>query len=288
MRRTMLFLPGNSPRMVINGPFLGCDRIILDLEDAVAPGEKDTARNLVRHALEALDFGKEVIVRINGLDTAYWEADVESVVPAGVPIILVPKATDAEMIRTLDDKITRVEQASGREVGSTKIIALIETALGLENAYAIAAASKRNEGLFLGAEDLTADLRCARTKEGREIEYARSRVVACARAAGIEAYDTPFTDTNDIEGARADAALARSMGFSGKALISPKHIDVVNEEFSPTEAEIAYAQAVIDVVEEGKRLGKGAVSLKGKMIDAPVLARALSVLAAAKELEGIV
>ena len=169
----------------------------------------------------------------------------------------------------------------------SRILALLETALGVENAYAIAAASPRMMGLFLGAEDLTADLRCRRTKESGEILYARGRLVCAARAAGIEVYDTPFTDVRDLEGLEVDAAFAKGLGFSGKACISPAHIATVNRVFSPSQAEIDYARDVFAAIEEAKRQGKGAISLRGKMIDAPIVQRARLVLEAAAEIEGV-
>ena len=167
-----------------------------------------------------------------------------------------------------------------------KLIPLIETALGVENAYAIASADPRVAAIFLGGEDLTADLQCKRTKEGREIFYARSRMVNAARAASVEVYDTPFTDVNDPEGLRADAQLAKSLGFTGKASISPRHVDAINEVFTPTQAEIDYAHEVMDTIAEAKRQGKGVVSLRGKMIDAPIVARARQVLEIERALLG--
>lgn len=287
MRRTMLFLPGNSPNMIMNGEYLGADSLILDLEDAVAPDEKDAARTLVRNALRYLGFGgKEIIVRINALDTPYWEEDVETVVPLGPDVLMPTKVSGGEYIRTLDARITEVEQKHGLPVGKIRLIPLLETARGIENAYDIAMASPRMEALYLGAEDLSADLRSPRTKGGAEIAYARGRLVCAARAAGIEAYDTPFTDVEDLEGLRADAQLAKGLGYTGKAVISPRHVDIVNEVFSPSEAEVAYAREVFEAIREAKRQGKGAISLHGKMVDAPIVQRARLVLEASGAAEG--
>ncbi len=288
MRRTMLFIPGNNPNMIINGGLLGADSLIFDLEDAVSPDEKDAARELVKNALTSLDFGKcERIVRINGLDTPYWEEDLAAILPLRPEAVMPPKVSGAAYIDTLDKALSGLEARMGLPAGQTKILALLETAQGVENAYAIAAASPRMMGLFLGAEDLTADLRCRRTKEGQEILYARGRLVCAARAAGIEVYDTPFTDVQDLEGLEADALLAKGLGFSGKACISPAHVATVNRVFSPSAAEIAYARDVFDAIAEAKRQGKGAISLRGKMIDAPIVARARLVLEAAAEIEGV-
>lgn len=287
MRRSMLFLPANNPNMIGNGGLLGADSIIFDLEDAVSPDQKDAARELLKHALQYLDFGKcEIIVRINGLDTPYWQDDLQEIIPFRPDVIMLPKVSGPENIQTLSNALTALEQDSHRQVGSTRILALLETALGVENAFAIARSSPRMIGLFLGAEDLTADLRCRRTKESGEILYARGRIVSAARAAGIDAYDTPFTDVSDLEGLAADAAFAKGLGFSGKACISPGHITIVNQTFSPTQQEIAYASDVIAAIEEAKRLGKGAISLRGKMIDAPIVQRARLILEAAAEIQG--
>ncbi len=288
MRRTMLFLPANNPNMIVNGGLLGADSLIFDLEDAVSPDEKDAARELLKNALQALDFGKcELIVRINGLDTPYWEEDLEEILPLKPAAIMPPKVCDGDYIRRLDEKMTQVEASHGIPQGTTRILALLETAVGVENAYAIASASPRMVGLFLGAEDLTADLRCQRTKEGGEILYARGRLVCAARAAGIEVYDTPFTDVRDLEGLEKDAAFAKSLGFSGKACISPAHVATVNRVFSPTQKEIDYARDVFAAIAEAKRQGKGAIALRGKMIDAPIVLRAKLVLEAASEIEGV-
>ncbi len=283
MRRTMMFLPGNNPNLIMNGPLLGADTVILDLEDAVSPDDKDSARDLVRHAIETLDFGGcEIIVRINALDTPYWEEDVEAIVPLKPDLLMPTKVSGADYIHTLSGKIAEVEEKAGIPVGSVGLMPLLETAAGIENAYEIAKADPRMAALYLGAEDLTADLRCKRTKEGNEILYARGRLLNAARAAGIEAYDTPFTDVEDLEGLRKDAMLAKSLGYTGKAVISPRHVDIVNEVFSPTEAEIRHAKRVLEVIEKARAQGKGAISLNGKMIDAPIVLRAKLVMEAAR------
>ena len=281
----MLFLPGNNPNMLINASYLGADAVIFDLEDAVSPAEKDAARILIRNTIRYMDFDKqEIIVRINSIDTDYYKCDLDTILPEKPDIILLPKASLPQDILTVDEYMTNLEKKLGLEIGSIGIMALIETALGVENAYAIASCSKRIKALLLGAEDLTADLQCARTKEGREIEYARSRVVVAARAAGIDVYDTPFTDVNDDVGIIADTDLAKSLGFSGKASISPRHIEVINNIFSPTQSEINYAYEVIDAINLAKQQGKGAIALRGKMIDAPIVSRAQRTIAMAEVL----
>lgn len=287
MRRSMLFIPGNTPNLLMNADILGSDAIILDLEDAVSPAEKDAARILVRNALKTLGYrGVEVIIRINPTETEFWKRDLEAVLPLRPSMIMPTKVSGPEVVREVSDYMSILEQREGIPVGTVKLIPLIETALGVENAYAIASADPRVAAIFLGGEDLTADLQCKRTKEGCEIFYARSRMVNAARAAGVEVYDTPFTDVNDPEGLRADAQLAKSLGFTGKASISPRHVDAINEVFTPTQAEIDYAHEVMDTIAEAKRQGKGVVSLRGKMIDAPIVARARQVLEIERALLG--
>ena len=285
MRRSMLFLPGNNPNMLINGNCLGADAIIFDLEDAVAPGEKDGARILVRNTMRYLDFrGCETIVRINSIDTPYWQLDLDTVLPCKPNLILLPKTGSSADVLAADDYMTALEEKLGLAPNTVGLMPLIETAMGVENAFSIASSTKRVKALFLGAEDLTADLQCKRTKESREIEYARGRLVVAARAAGVDVYDTPFTDVNDDEGIWTDARLAKALGFTGKASISPRHVEVINAVFSPTEKEIDYAYEVLDAIETAKRQGKGAIALHGKMIDAPIVARAQRTIDMAKAL----
>ena len=285
MRRSMLFLPGNNPNMLINGNCLGADAVIFDLEDAVSPDEKDAARILVRNTMRYMDFrGCEIIVRINSIDTPYWQKDIDAIMPYKPGLILLPKTGSAADVLAADAYMTKAEEKLGMETGSVGLMPLIETAMGVENAFSIASASSRVKALFLGAEDLTADLQCKRTKEGREIEYARTRLVMAARAAGVDVYDTPFTDVNDDEGIEIDANLAKSLGFSGKASISPRHVDVINRVFSPTLAEIDYAYEVMEAIALAKKQGKGAIALRGKMIDAPIVTRAQRTIAMAEAL----
>ena len=284
MIRSLLFLPGNNPNMLINAAYLGADAIIFDLEDAVSPAEKDAARILVRNAMKYMEYDCMRVVRINSVDTDFWRADVDAILPEKPDLILLPKTATDRDILLLDAYLSEQERHLGLTVGSVGVLALIETALGVEQAFAIATASKRLKGLFLGAEDLTADLQCKRTREGKEIEYSRMRLVVAARAAGVEVYDTPFTDVNDDEGLLADAAFAKSLGFTGKASISPRHVEAINTVFSPSQAEIDYAYEVLEAIAQAKAEGKGATALRGKMIDAPIVARAERTIAAAHAL----
>jgi citrate lyase subunit beta/citryl-CoA lyase len=282
MLRSVLFLPGNTPNMLLNGALLGADGIIIDLEDAVSPDEKDAARILTRNLVRALKFrGCGIIIRINSTETPYWQKDLDAVIPQKPDAVMPAKVSSGDDVRVVSAYIEKIEKEKGLAPGKTGIVPLIETALGIENAFDIARSDKRVAALFLGAEDLTADLRCKRTRDGSEILYARSRLVNAARAAKIEAWDTPFTAIDDEEGLRADAELAKSLGYSGKAAISPRQISLINRIFSPSEEDIEYAQSVFRAIEDARVRGKGAVSLNGKMIDAPIVERARQVLEAA-------
>ena len=285
MIRSMLFLPGNTPNIIINGEILGADAVILDLEDAVAPAEKDSARILVRNTLRYMGFGAcSVIVLINAIDTPYWQKDLAAIMPQKPTMIMPPKVSCAQDVQQIDAYMTELEEKLGLEKYSVALIPLIETALGIENAFLIASATPRVKAIFLGGEDLTADLHCKRTKEGNEINYARCRMVCAARAAGIEVYDTPFTDVNDDEGIYTDAQYAKSLGFTGKSAISPRHVKAINEVFSPSQKDIDYAYEVMEAIRAAKAQGKGAVALRGKMIDAPIVARAQQTIEMAEAL----
>jgi citrate lyase subunit beta/citryl-CoA lyase len=286
MRRSMLFMPGNNSGMLLNADALGADSVILDLEDAVSPQEKDSARILVRNALRYLGYkGCEVIIRINSIDTDFWKSDLDEIIPMKPDMIMPPKVSSGMDIKVIENYMGEVERRHGIEK-KISLIPLVETALGVENAFEIASSSKRIKAIFLGGEDLTADLRCKRTKRGDEIFYSRGRMVMAARAAGIDVYDTPFTDVEDEEGLRLDAEFAKGLGFTGKACISPRHVQSVNEVFSPTLEEIEYAKEVMEIIQVAKEQGKGAISLRGKMIDAPIVERARQTLEAAKALGG--
>lgn len=282
LRRTMLFIPGNNPGMLQNAGILGADSIILDLEDAVSITEKDSARILVKNALRSVDFyGCEVLVRINPLSTGFGVEDVEIIAREKPDAILVPKATE-EDIQIIDEMLGRIEVEESLESGVIKIVALIESAYGVENIHSILGKSSRIIGVLLGGEDLTADLGIKRTKAGDEIRYARSKVATACRACKIVSIDTPFSDVNDMEGLREDVFLAKSIGMTGKAAINPRQVDIIHDVFAPSELEIMDAHRVIKAAEEAETKGLGVFSLDGKMVDAPIIARAKDVLAKAK------
>lgn len=275
LRRSMLFIPGNNPGMLQNGGVFGADSVILDLEDAVAPMEKDAARFLVAHALRTVDYGcSERVIRINPLDT-FADADIKAIVPCCPDAILVPKVESAADIHNVIDMITAAERPGQIPV---KIIALLETPCGIVEAYQIAKADPRVVALALGAEDYTAGLGAMRTKEGTEIFTARTLLINAAAAAGIQSIDTPYTDANDEEGLLSDTQLAKRLGFKGKLSINPRQIDVIHNVFNPSLNDIDWAQQVIHAIRKAEAEGSGVASLNGKMVDLPIVHRAERIL----------
>lgn len=270
----MMFVPGNNPGMMADAHIYGPDSIMLDLEDSVTMAEKDTARLLVYNALKSVDYGTtEMVVRINPLNTPYGKKDIEAVVKAGVDVIRMPKTETAEEVKEVEREIERVEEELGC-VGRTQIMAAIESTLGVVNAYAIATASPRMMGIALGAEDYCANLKAQRTPGGDELRLARETIVVAARAAGIDALDTVYSNLNDMETFRAEVEFIKTLGFDGKSIINPRQIEVVNEVFAPKEKEITKARAIIAAIKEAEAKGSGVISLNGKMVDRPVVIRA--------------
>ena len=272
-RRSRLYLPGDQPKLMLNAAIHQPDGLILDLEDSVAPGKKEDARILVRNALRALEFkGCERMVRINQLPLGLQ--DLEEVVPHKVDVLLLPKVESPEQIQEIEEKVESILETlpEKREVF---FMPIIESALGVMHAYQIARASSRNVALAIGLEDYTADIGAQRTNEGRESFYARSVVVNAARAAGIQPIDTVFSDVQDMEGLRASVLEAKSLGFDGKGCIHPRQIQPIHEAFAPTEEEIEKAKRIVLAFEEAERKGLGVVALGSKMIDPPVVKRAI-------------
>lgn len=283
LRRTLMYVPGNQPSLVQNAAVFGPDSIMLDLEDAVLATEKSAARILVAKALKAVNFmGKEVLVRINGLDSELGYQDLEAIMPSKPDGIRFPKVNTPDDIHKMDALLKEHERKNGIPEGQTFIIASLESTLAIEHAFAIASASPRMQGIAIGAEDYTADLKTTRSREGTELFYARSAIVTAARAAGIMAIDTVFSDINDEEGLIAETKLIKQLGFDGKSVISPRQIGPVNDVFRPTEKEIEKASAILGAFEEAKAKGSGVVALNGKMIDRPVVLRAQRVMEMAK------
>ncbi len=269
-----MFVPGNNPGMMADAHIYQPDSIMLDLEDSVTLAEKDAARWLVFNALQSVDYGDtEMVVRINPLNTPFGRKDIDAVVRAGVHVIRMPKTETADEVREVEAEIERVERQLGC-VGRTQIMAAIESALGVVNAYDIATASKRMMGIALGAEDYCANLKTQRTPGGDELRLARETIVVAARAAGIDALDTVFSNLNDMEAFRAEVEYIRTLGFDGKSIINPRQIEVVNEVFAPKEKDIAKARTILAAIKEAEARGSGVVSVNGKMVDRPVVIRA--------------
>ena len=283
LRRSLLYVPGNMPSMLQNIPLFGCDAVQIDLEDAVPYSEKDAARILVRRFLENYkERNKEILVRINALDTKWALDDLKAVLPALPDGIRLPKADSPEIVERLDTLLTEYEEELGLEVGHFRILPSIETAQGVINAVQTARASSRLIGLAFGAEDYVTTMEIERTKVGEELFNARMNVLWGAKAAGIQAIDSIFADVNDMEGLRHETELIKRLGFTGKCMINPRQIDIIHEVFAPKQAEVDYALEVIDAIKRAREMGTGVISLKGKMIDRPVVVRAARVLNTAR------
>jgi len=285
MRRSLLFIPGNNPAMLQNADVFGADAVIFDLEDAVNVTEKDNARNLMHYYLEShKNLPMEVIVRINGLDTDYYKEDLEAIVSDNIDTIMLPKAKIQE-VNELDKLLTTIE-LNKKMTKKIKVLPIIELAKSVLEVDVIASLP-RVDGILLGAEDLTSDMEVARTKGGKEIEYARSKVAMACRAYQIDAVDTPFTDVNDPEGLKTDCLNAQTLAMNAKAAIHPNQIDTINEVFLPAPKLILWAKRVKAASDEALSKGIGVFSLDGKMVDKPVIERANKILAKAERFNAL-
>ncbi|MEL7647223.1 MAG: citrate (pro-3S)-lyase subunit beta [Sedimentibacter sp.] len=283
LRRTMMYVTGNNPANIMDAHLYGSDSIMFDLEDSVSLKEKDSARFLVYNALTTMDYGDvETVVRINGLDTPFGRADLEAMVKAQPDIIRLPKTEKKEDVIEVENIIAEIEERIGLEVGSTKIMAAVESPLGIMNAYEIATASKRLVAIAIGAEDFVTSMKTTRSPEGIELLAARSNLLMAARAAGIYALDTVYSNIKDDEGFLEEVKLIKQLGFDGKSVIHPRQIGMVHKVFAPTEKEIKYAVRVLDAIKEAEEKGSGVIALDGKMIDIPIVERAYRVLELAK------
>lgn len=279
--RSLMFVPGAKTRLLEKARTAAADAVILDLEDGVAPDAKTEARALIRQALDAGPFAPQVIVRINGWSGGLAQDDLEATLPGGgVEAICLPKAEDPVEVQALSRWLDGWEVKQGLRSGSLGVLLMIETALGVLRAFDLAQSSPRVQALCLGGEDLSRDLGAVRTKEGQELAYARAHLVVAARAAGVLAIDTVYTDLQDEAGLRAEAIQARRLGYSGQLLIHPNQIEPVHQAWAPSPAEVEWARRVLAAFEEAMARGDGVVALDGKMIDAPVVARARELLAA--------
>lgn len=275
----MLYIPGNNPAMLQQGGVYGADALLLDLEDAVALNQKDSARILVRNMLRSIDYGHaEISVRINSLSTPFGLADLQTIVPLQPHAIRVPKTETEEELTELLKIIHDIEEAHQLPHDQMKIHIMIETALGVQNVFDLVKMSPRIDAVTIGGQDLTADMNIASTKDGAGIDFARKRIIMAAKANGIDAIDTVFVDVDDDEGLSADTAYAKAIGFAGKAVINPRQIEVVHEVYQPTEQEIRKALKVYKAFIKNKKAGIGVFAVDGKMVDKPVMQRAEHVL----------
>ena len=280
MRRSLLFIPGNNPSMLRNADIFQSDAVIFDLEDAVSISEKDNARKLVKNFLETTNnYPNEVIIRINGFDTPYYQADLEEIVSEKIDAIMIPKARVSE-INELSEILKNLEDE--RNISKRiKIIPIIELAISLLEVEEIAKLERVN-GILLGGEDFTSDLEVERTLAGNEILYARSKIVIACKAYQIDAIDTPFTDVNRNDLLREDALFSKGLGMNAKTAIHPNQIEVINEVYSPSKEQINWATKVLIAAEEASERQRGVFSLDGKMIDKPIISRAQKIIDKAK------
>lgn len=278
-RRTMLYIPGNNPAMIQQGGVYGADSILLDLEDAVALNQKDAARALVRNMIKVTNFyDSEVCVRINHLSTPFGLSDLEEIVPLQPSAIRYPKTESPEEVVELLKIIEKIEDRHGLPHNKMTLHAMIETAMGVQNVFNIASKFSRIDAITIGGQDLTADMNIMYTPDGIGIDFARKRIVMAAKASHIDVIDTIFPDVNDEEGLRKETEYAKKIGFTGKAVINPRQIDVVHKVFTPTEEELRKAYHIVKEFRANSAAGIGVFAIDGKMIDAPIVARAQYVL----------
>jgi len=278
-RRSMLYIPGNNAAMIQQGGVYGADCVLLDLEDSISPSEKDAARILLKHTIPAVSFyGAGVVVRVNHQNTPFGYADLEEIVPIQPDGLRLPKIESAEEVLRVIRMIEEIEDAHNLPHDKLTVEAMIETAVGVENALEIANSSSRITAVAIGGQDLAADMGITLDDGIRSLDYASQRIVMAAKAAHIDVMDTVFVDIDDEEGLRLAAQHAKQMGFTGKAAINPRQIDIINEVFTPGEREIADAIDIVAAYNRHMAIGIGVFALHGKMVDAPVVTRAQRVL----------
>lgn len=283
LRRTMIFLSAQKPGLIKDPLIYGADSLMLDLEDAVAENQKDAARFSLYHALKTVDYGDtEVIVRINGLDTPHWREDVRVCVAAGADGVRIAKCESAGDVIAVEKAVEAAEEEFHKEKGRTLLMAALESPKGILNAQEIAAASERMFGIAISGGDLRRTMQVSPVRGGIELNAARGLVVLAARAAGVQCFDTVFTDLNDEEGFRAEVLLDKQMGFDGKSLVNPRQIAAVHEIYAPSEKEITAAEKIVRAVRENSAKGVGVFTVDGKMIDIAFLPGAERTIALAK------
>ncbi|WP_231035391.1 aldolase/citrate lyase family protein [Pectinatus frisingensis] len=278
LRRTMMFVPGNNPKMINSADIYGADSLMFDVEDAITITEKDTARYLVANALKALQFHSETVVRINHpTQTPFGMDDLKIILPAKPNMIRLPKVEDISEVELVSNEIERVEKENNWSKGTINIIGAIESVKGLYNVREICK-HPRMMAIALGAEDFIANLKTQRTKTGIELYYARSEILMAARDAGIQCMDTVFSDINDMEGFDREVTNSRDMGFDGKSVIHPKQINEVHRIYTPNDNQLHHALKVLAAFEDSTKNHKGVLAVDGKMIDGPIVVRAKRVV----------
>ena len=268
LRRTMMFLNCQKPGLIKDPYIYKPDSIMLDLEDAVAEKEKDAARYSLFHALKEINYrGVERVVRINGLDTPYWKEDIRCAVAGGCDAIRIPKTESAQDVKLVEEHVIAAEKEFGIPEGRTLIMAPLESARGIMKALDICEASERLFGIALSGGDYTKDLQTHITGTGVELMGARQNMVIAARAAGVQCFDTVYTDLDNMEGFKQDVETIHLMGFDGKSIINPRQIEIVHEIYTPTQKDIIFAEKVVKEIDDKKAKGIGVFTVDGKMID---------------------
>ncbi|MEW6284628.1 MAG: CoA ester lyase [Chloroflexota bacterium] len=282
-RRALLYMPGDDRRKIEKATTLGVDCICMDLEDGTALNKKAEARAVIAKAMRELDFGaSERCIRINSIGSGFEKDDLASALAARPDTIVVPKIESAEQVKWVSEQIESFELANNLKLGGIRLLIGVETAKGILNLKEIAEADKRLEAIIFGAEDYAASVGARRTKEATEVLYARLAVVAACAANDLQAIDMVYIDFRDLEGLRREAEQGAGFGFSGKQVIHPNQVPVVQEAFTPSDEEIAHAKRIVEAFESSQKEGKGAFALDGKMIDMPLLKNAQKVLERAK------
>ena len=283
LRRSMMFLNCQKPGLIKDPYIYGADSIMLDLEDAVAENQKDAARYSLFHALREIDYrGVERVVRINGLDTPHWREDIRVCVAGGADTIRIAKTERAQDVRVVEDAVTAAEEEFGAPVGRTLLMAAIESTRGVLNALEICESSERLFGIALSGGDYTKDLQTVISGTGVELAGARQNMIIAARAAGVQCFDTVFTNLDDMEGFEREVRMIKMMGFDGKSLVNPRQIEIVHKIFTPTRKEIIFAEKVVREIDEKKAQGIGVFTVDGKMIDIAFYDGAMRTLRLAK------
>lgn len=283
LRRTMMFMNAQKPGLIKDAYIYGVDSIMLDLEDAVAENQKDAARFSLYHALTTIDYGDtEVIVRINGLDTPHWQEDIRVCVAGGADGIRIAKCESAQDVKIVEEYVEKAEREFGVQVGRTLLMAALESPKGILNAYEICTASQRMFGVAISGGDFRKCMQTKPTADGVDMLVARGQMLMAARAAGVQCFDTVFTDLDDTEGFLNEVRQNKAMGFDGKSLINPKQIRPVHEIFAPTEKEVHQAELWVSAFREAQAKGIGVFTVNGKMVDAAFIPGAEHTLRLAK------